>query len=74
MLAVVPRADRGEVDFPKCILQSWQGRSPKRRSSPIVASLISKKKVITSPTSPQHRPPSGMIDQKSSSVAQSEFH
>ena len=33
-----------------------------------------KKKVITSPASSHHRPSSGIVNQKSSSVAQSEVH
>ena len=33
-----------------------------------------KKKVITSPASPYHRPSSGFVNQKSSSVARSEVH
>ena len=33
-----------------------------------------KKKVITSPASPYHRPSSGFVNQKSSSVARSEIY
>ena len=50
-------------------------RSPLLRTTVSVMSpsarLISKNKVVTSPASPHHRPSSGIVNQKSSSVARS---
>ena len=58
--AIVPRADRGEIDSQNVFA--------------IVARSTSEKKVITSPASPHHRPSSGIVNQKSSSVTRGEVH
>ena len=62
-LAIVSRADCGEVNFLKCICNRGEVDLHKK-----------KRNVITSPASPHHRPSSGINNQKLSSVARREVH
>ena len=59
MLAIIPRADRGEVDFPKCIRNRVEVDLQKIKKGHCFSSIPSS---------------SGIVNQKSSSVARSEIH